>query len=108
MLFLHLKEKAVNISEGLFGPFILFHDLSFFFWSKVIFYRKELADLRNSLVLDHGCDLGTGKLEQRLNIKVVACEDKLKEFLLLKAVDKSVYQGVVTSLNSVLLRGLSI
>ena len=46
------------VSERLFGPSVLFHDLSFFLRGEIVLNVEELADLLDALTLDHGGDLG--------------------------------------------------
>ena len=70
------------VSERLFGPSVLFHDLSFFLRGEIVLNVEELADLLDALTLDHGGDLGARELEQGLDIKVVGGHHYFEKHLL--------------------------
>ena len=70
------------VSERLFGPSILFHDLSFFLGCEIVLNVEELADLLDALTLDHGGDLGARELKQGFNIEVIGGHDNFEEHFL--------------------------
>jgi hypothetical protein len=67
-----------NCSERFFGPFVLFNNLLLLFGGEVILNVELFANFYDRLVLHQASDLSTGKLEQGLNVKVVACHNKFK------------------------------
>ena len=70
------------VSERLFGPSVLFHDLSFFLRCEIVLNVEELADLLDALTFDHGGDLGARELKQGLDIKVIGGHDNFKKHFL--------------------------
>ena len=53
-----MAQGVATSSEGLLGPAVLLHDLSFFFWCEVVLNVEELSDLLHALALDQRGDLG--------------------------------------------------
>lgn len=64
------------------GPLVLATNLVFLLRCEVILDVERLADLLGRLALDHICNGLAPNIEQSLDVKVVGCEDDLKEHFL--------------------------
>ena len=80
-------------SEGFLSPLVLLHDLCLFLWGEIVLDVEELADLWDGAVLYQTGNLGAGKLEERLDIEVVGCQDELEKDLLVQVHELGVPGG---------------
>ena len=70
------------LSEGLFGPTVLLHDLSLFLGSEIVLDVEEFTDFLDASAFDERGNLSAAELQKGLDVEVIGSHDDFEKHFL--------------------------